>query len=56
MASASSDILPFFIDEKMANTTMIHQYDETEDESGKKAKLSKIHDVSLLDPSTNSSN
>lgn len=48
MASASSGISPLFIDEKMANATMIHQYDETEDESGKKTCLSKTHDQSAL--------
>jgi hypothetical protein len=45
MASASSGISPLFIDEKMANTAMIHQYDETEDESGEKTRLSKIYEM-----------
>jgi hypothetical protein len=45
MASASSGISPLFIDEKMANTAMIQQYDETEDESGEKTRLSKIYEM-----------
>ena len=44
MASASSGISPLFIDEKMANTTMIHQYDELEDQFATEARPSKIHD------------
>jgi hypothetical protein len=44
MASASSGISPLFIDDKMANTDMIHEYDETVDEYGKKSQLSKSHD------------
>ncbi|RFU34147.1 hypothetical protein B7463_g2233, partial [Scytalidium lignicola] len=45
MASASSGISPLFIDDKMANADMIHQYDETVDESGQNVKLTDVRYV-----------
>lgn len=49
MSSTSSGMSPLFIDEKMANATMIHQYDETEDESGKKIRLSKFDEQTTIE-------